>query len=44
MKYTKEMIDNMVDIFDAYKVWNMMQDSGLQDESEYIEKKYFDIG
>ena len=44
MKYTKEMIDNMVDIFDADEVWTMMQDAGLQDESEYIEKRYFDIG
>jgi hypothetical protein len=44
MKYTKEMIDNMVDIFDADGVWTMMQDAGLQDESEYIENRYFDIG
>ena len=44
MLYTKEMIDNMVEIFDADGVWIMMQDEGLQDESEYIEKKYFDIG
>jgi hypothetical protein len=44
MLYTKEMIDNMVEIFDADGVWIMMQDAGLQDESEYIEKKYFDIG
>ena len=36
MKYTKEMIDNMVDIFDADGVWTMMQDAGLQYESEYI--------
>jgi hypothetical protein len=43
MLYTKEMIDNMVEIFDADGVWIMMQDEGLQDESEYIEKRYFDI-
>tara|TARA_R110002049_G_scaffold104210_1_gene250638 strand:+ start:780 stop:914 length:135 start_codon:yes stop_codon:yes gene_type:complete len=44
MKYTKEMIDNMVEIFDADGVWTMMQDAELLDESEYIEKRYFNIG
>ena len=44
MKYTKEMIDDMVEIFDADGVWTMMQDAELQEESEYIEKKYFNIG
>lgn len=44
MKYTKEMIDDMVEIFDADGVWTMMQDAKLQDESEYIEKRYFDYG
>ena len=44
MKYTKEMIDNMVEVFDADGVWTMMQDAELQEESEYIEKKYFNIG
>ena len=44
MKYTKEMIDNMVEVFDADGVWTMMQDAELQEESEYIEKKYFNMG
>ena len=44
MKYTKEMIDDMVEVFDADGVWTMMQDAELQEESEYIEKKYFNIG
>ena len=44
MKYTKEMIDEMVNIFDADGVWTMMQDAELRDESEYIEKRYFNIG
>ena len=44
MKYTKEMIDDMIEIFDADGVWTMMQDAELQEESEYIEKKYFNIG
>lgn len=43
MKYTKEMIDNMVEIFDADGVWTMMWEAGLQEESDYIEEKYFDI-
>tara|TARA_R100000951_G_scaffold8142_1_gene7373 strand:- start:1554 stop:1688 length:135 start_codon:yes stop_codon:yes gene_type:complete len=44
MKYTKEMIDQLIDISDADGVWSMMQDLELQEESEYIEKKYFNIG
>ena len=44
MKYTKEMIDQLIDIFDVDGVWAIMQDLELQEESEYIEKKYFDIG
>ncbi len=44
MKYTKEMIDQLINITDADGVWSMMQDAGLRDESEYIEKRYFDIG
>jgi len=44
MKYTEEKIDELIEISDADCVWSMMQDLGLQDESEYIEKKYFNIG
>jgi len=44
MRYTKEMIDQLIDITDADGVWSMMQDLELQEESEYIEKKYFNIG
>ena len=44
MRYTKEMIDQLIDIADADGVWSMMQDLELHEESEYIEKKYFNIG
>ena len=44
MKYTEEKIDELIEILDADRVWSMMQDLGLQDEYEYIEKKYFNIG
>jgi len=44
MKYTKEQIDLMIQITDADGVWSTMQDLGLREESEYIEKKYFDLG
>ena len=43
MRYTKEMIDQLMDITDVDDVWSMMQDLELQEESEYIEKKYFNI-
>lgn len=43
MRYTKEMIDQLIDITDVDDVWSMMQDLELQEESEYIEKKYFNI-
>ncbi len=44
MRYTEEMIDQLIDVSDADGVWAMMQDLELQEESEYIEKKYFNIG
>ena len=44
MKYTEEMIDQLIDVSDADGVWVMMQDLELQEESEYIERKYFNIG
>ena len=44
MKYTPEMIDQLIEISDPDGVWAIMQDLGLQDESEYIEAKYFGIG
>ena len=44
MRYTKEMIDQLIDITDVDGIWSMMQDLELQEESEYIEKKYFNIG
>ena len=43
MKYTKEQLDNLVDLFDADGVWGMMQNEGLLDESTYIEQKYFNL-
>lgn len=44
MRYTEEMIDQLIDVSDADGVWVMMQDLELQEESEYIERKYFNIG
>ena len=35
MRYTEEMIDQLIDV---------SEDLELQEESEYIEKKYFNIG
>lgn len=43
MKYTKEQLDSLVDLFDADGVWAMMQDEGLKNESTYIEQKYFNL-
>lgn len=43
MKYTKEQLDNLVDLFDADGVWAQMQDEGLEDESFYIEQRYFNL-
>jgi len=40
----KETIDQLIYLTDADGVWTMMQDEGLREESEYIEKKYFNIG
>lgn len=43
MRYTKEQLDNLVDLFDADGVWAQMQDEGLEDESTYIEQRYFNL-
>jgi len=43
MRYTKEQLDNLVDLFDADFVWKQMQDEDLEDESFYIEQKYFNL-
>jgi hypothetical protein len=43
MKYTKEQLDNLVDLFDADFVWKQMQDEDLEDESTYIEQRYFNL-
>jgi hypothetical protein len=44
MKYTKEQIDSLISVSDPDGVWAIMQEYGLQEESEYIERKYFNIG
>ena len=43
MKYTKEQLDTLVELFDADGVWAQMQDEGLDDESFYIEQRYFNL-
>ena len=43
MLYTEEQLDNLVDLFDADFVWTQMQDEGLDDESFYIEQRYFNL-
>jgi rhamnogalacturonyl hydrolase YesR len=43
MKYTKEQLDNLVELFDADGVWAQMQDEGLEEESTYIEQRYFNL-
>ena len=43
MKYTKEQLDSLVELFDADGVWTMMQDESLVDESTYIERRYFNL-
>lgn len=41
MKFTKAQIDSLISISDPDGVWVLMQDCGLQEESEYIELKYW---
>ena len=43
MLYTKEQLDNLVELFDADGVWAQMQDEDLEDESTYIEQRYFNL-
>ena len=40
---TPNEIDMLIEVSDPDGVWAMMQDLELQEESEYIEKKYFNI-
>ena len=41
MKYTKEQLDQFVEFFGAYKVWEQLRMEVLEDESFYIEQRYF---